>query len=51
MRVIRRTSDTSVHKAAVCQPHNNGMQRTVRHKVPRHMPQRAAADAERYTQP
>lgn len=51
MRVIRRTSDMSVRERAVCQPHNNGIQRTVRHKVPRHRRQRAVAAARRYAQP
>jgi hypothetical protein len=29
--------------------HNNRLQRTVTDKVPRHVPQRAAAEPERYT--
>jgi hypothetical protein len=31
-----------------CQAHNKQLQRTVRHKVPRHIGQRAAAELRRY---
>jgi hypothetical protein len=35
---------------ALCQPPNNRLQRTVTDRVPRHLPQRAAAELRRYTQ-
>jgi len=31
----------------LCQPHNKQLQRTVEHKVPRHIGQRAAAELRR----
>jgi hypothetical protein len=34
--------------SALCQPPNKQLQPTVRHKVPRHMRQRAAAELRRY---
>jgi len=45
--VVDPDSRPELRERAVCQPHNNGMQRTVRHKVPRPLRQRGAADAER----
>jgi hypothetical protein len=40
------TAHHGLHQA-LCQTHNNRLQRTVMHKVPRHVGQRAAAEPER----
>jgi hypothetical protein len=34
--------------AYICAPHDNRLQRTIMHKLPTHMRQRAAAEPERY---
>src|SRR5881394_1388803 len=43
------SNGSRMFNSASCRAHNKQLQRTVRHKVPRHIGQRAAAELRRYT--